>query len=112
MIASDDLTGASDKLNRLLGMEPDNGKAFFYLAQIYARQNNWRKSREFHRKTLNSQGLEPWIYAHSLVRIGRINAAEGLYIEARENFEQVLSMEGDLRESREEAEFLLGKLPQ
>ncbi len=112
MIASNDLTGASDKLNILLGMEPDNGKAFFYLAQIYARQGNWRKSREYHRKTLDSPGLEPWIYAHSLVRIGRINAAEGLYIEARKNFEQVLSMEGDLKESREEAEFLLGKLPQ
>ena len=93
-------------------MEPGNGKAFFYLAQIAARQKNWRKSRELHAKTLKSQGLEPWIYAHSLVRIGRINAAEGLYSEARKNFEQVLSMEGDFKESREEAEFLLGKLPE
>ena len=61
---------ASDLLNSLLEMEPDNGKAFFYLAQIHARKQNWRLSREFHRKTLASEGLEPWIYAHSLVRIG------------------------------------------
>lgn len=112
LIAAENFDSASDLLNSLLEMEPDNGKAFFYLAQIHARKQNWRLSREFHRKTLASEGLEPWIYAHSLVRIGRINAAEGLYSDARKNFEQVLSMEGDLRESREEAEFLLGKLPQ
>ena len=111
LIAAGDMAGSSGKLNRLLEMDPGSGKAFFYLAQIAARQKNWRKSRELHRKTLSSQGLEPWIYAHSLVRIGRINAAEGLYSEARKNFEQVLSMEGDLRESREEAGFLLGNLP-
>ena len=112
LIASGDLAASSDRLNSLLKMEPGNGKAFFYLAQIAARQKNWRKSRELHAKTFKSQGLEPWVYARSLVQIGRINAAEGLYSEARKNFEQVLSLEGDLKESREEAEFLLGKLPE
>ena len=112
LMAGGNYPAAIDRLNKLLAMDPGNGGAFFYLAQISAREKNWRRSRELYQKTVAAQGLEPWIYAHALVQIGRINAAEGLYPEARRNFEQVLAMEGDLRESREEAEFLLGKLPQ
>lgn len=112
LISSGDLDTAGDELNKLLDMDPGNGKAFFYLAQISSRQKNWRKAREFHLKVIDSRGLEPWIHAHSLIQVGRINAAEGLYQEARKNFDQVLSMEGDLRKSREEAEFLLSKLPE
>ena len=111
-IASDNLDAAAESLDKLLEMDPENGKAFFYQAQIAAKKGNWRRSRQLHLKTLAAKGLESWIYAHSLIQTGRINAAEGLYAEARENFEKVLSMEGDLKESRQEAEFLLGKLPQ
>ena len=111
-IAAGELDQASDIIDQLLELEPDNGKGLFYLAQISARKGDWKIARELHRKTIESPGLDPWIYAHSLVQIGRINAAEGLYQEARQSFEAVLAMDGEIRESRQEAEFLLGKLPQ
>ena len=110
-IAANELDAAGETLGKLLEMDPGNGNAFFYLAQISARKKNWREARDYFLKTINSEGLEPWVYAHSLIQTGRINAAEGLFDQAKRNFEQVLSMEGELKDSREEAKFLLGKLP-
>lgn len=112
LIARSRFDEATTALDQLLEMSPEDGHAYFYLAQISAKKGDWKKARQLHLRTIESEGLEPWIYAHSLVQIGRINAAEGLYQEARENFEQVMEMEGDFDDARKEAEFLLGKLPQ
>jgi hypothetical protein len=52
-----------------------------------------------------------WVRAWSAVRLGRFLAHQGEFGKAREKFEAVRRMEGDLRGAREEAESSLSQLP-
>jgi len=103
---------AEAKLVTLLENDLGNANAHFYLAQIAGQQGRYKDSLDQYAKVEQSEAVEPWIRAVSMVRIGRILAHQGDYVAAKAKFEQVLQLEGDLRGARENAEELLAQLPE
>jgi len=99
-------------LNQLLVQEPDNGNIYFYLAQIHGQRKENSKALEFYLKASSSVNVQNWVRAWSFVRAGRHFAAEGKFEEARQMFEQVLRLDGDLRGAVEDARELIDRLPE
>lgn len=109
LLASGDLDPAREKIAELLRLDPENGSAHFYLAQIHSQQENFPLAFEHYQKAARSDA-EPWIRAWAVVRMGKFLAYQGREQEARKYFQQVLALGEDLRGARQEAENALAVL--
>ncbi len=98
-------------LNRLLELDPGNGNAEFYLAQVAAQLGDHPTAAVHYARVELAPDVPEWVRAWSAVRLGRFLAHQGEFGKAREKFEAVRRMEGDLRGAREEAESSLSQLP-
>ena len=67
---------------------------------------------EHYRKAQASQNVEDWVRAWAGVRMGRYLAYQGEFAKARQQFEQVVELEGDLQGARQEALDLIKRLPE
>ncbi|MGH9341641.1 MAG: tetratricopeptide repeat protein [Acidobacteriota bacterium] len=103
LIAQQSYESAEAKLNEVLREEPGNGNALFYLAQVASQQREYSPALQYYERASQAPGLDVWIKALSLLRMGNIFAFQGELAQARVRFEQVLALEGDLRGAREEA---------
>lgn len=106
-----ELNQAKTQLYEVLRLEPNYGNAFFYLAEIAFQQQDLEDAIRNYQLTVTSQGVEPGIQARSLLVIGKIKAHQQKFDEAREIFERVSALKGDLRGAPEEARKLLELLP-
>jgi hypothetical protein len=110
-LAKNDFSHAREKLEELLRLDPGNANASFYMGQVHAQLGDHASAFPFYEAASQSDQVEAWVKAVSIVRMGRYLASQGRYPEARSLFEAARSMEGDLRGAREEAEYLLTVLP-
>ncbi len=110
LMAQKNYVEAEAKLRELLAEEPQDGNASFYLAQVLSLTGRHSDAFEWYRRT-SEWSAEAWVQASSVVRMGRIAASQERFREARELFERVLKMEGDLKGAKEEARELIGRLP-
>ena len=111
LLKADDLESARAKTQELLKLEPDNAFATFYLAQIATRQGQHESAFEYDKRTLQSPSAPRWIRAWSLLRMGNFLAYSGRFSEARERFERILLMDGELKGAHEKADQALKELP-
>ena len=95
---------ANEKLRELLELDPDNGNAFFYLAQIASQQQQFEEAAQYYDRAAQSEDTEAWVRAWSRLRIGKYLAFGRQFGKARSHFDAVLEMEGDLQGAREEAQ--------
>ena len=102
---------ARQLLEQLRKSHPNNGKILFYLAQTNFKLQDYHSAFEYYRLCSQLSGIEDWILAWSRIRMGKIFASSGKYIEAKKLFRKVQGMEGDLRGATDEAVYLLNKLP-
>lgn len=93
---------AGSCLKKLLQEDPKNGNAHFYLAQIAAQKQDSQGAFDFYRKASVSEA-PVWVRAWSIVRMGRILASQGSFIEALKHFQDVLDLKGDLKGAKEQA---------
>ncbi len=98
-------------LNRLLELDPGNGNAEFYLAQVAAQTGDHQTAALHYARAEAAADVPDWVRAWSAVRIGRFLAHQGDFGRAREKLEAVARMTGELRGAREEAEKSLAQLP-
>ncbi len=98
-----ELEAAEEKLHALLEREPDHGGAWFYLAQISFQRGEYASALEAYRKSSVASDSPIWVRAWSLVRMGRILAAQGAIEDARRLFLEAQTLEGDLQGAREMA---------
>ena len=102
---------AQETLDQLLGEDPGNGRALFYLAQAASQQNQHKRAFQYYRQAAQSESTPLWVRAWCLLRMGNFLAFQSRFEEARTHFSQVLAMEGDLRGASEQAQRALGRLP-
>ena len=102
---------AGEQLQNLLREDPENGNAYFYLAQIASQQEQPEEAVQYYRQATESPGVPEWVQGWSLLRIGNYQAFQGDFGGARTYFDRVLEMKGDLRGAREEAQNSIEKLP-
>jgi TolA-binding protein len=95
---------AQEALQKVLLEDPDNGNAYFYLAQVASQTDQHEQASEYYRRAANAPGIATWIRAWSLLRIGNYHAFQGQTEEAHTLFSRVLELEGDLRGAKEEAQ--------
>lgn len=95
---------ANEKLRELLELDPDNGNAFFYLAQIASQQQQFEEAAKYYDRATQSEDTEAWVRAWSRLRLGKYLAFGRQFGKARSHFDAVLKMEGDLQGAREEAQ--------
>ena len=110
-VAQQAWTEAADDLNRLLRIDPENGNALFYLAQIAAQQQKHEEAVGYYLRAEASDTAQPWVKAWSAVRVGRYLAHQQKFDEARRKFEEVLALGDDLNGARRAAEESLSQLP-
>ena len=103
---------AKEKLRKLLELDPDNGNAFFYLAQIASQQQQFEEAAKYYDRAAQSEDTEAWIRAWSRLRLGKYLAFGRQFGKARSHFDAVLKMEGDLQGAREEAQESINQLRQ
>ena len=106
-----DFESARAKTQEILSREPDNVFATFYLAQIATRQGQHAVAFEYDQRSLESPNSPQWIRGWSQLRIGNFLAYSGRFAAARERFEKILLMDGDLQGARQKAEQALKELP-
>lgn len=99
-------------LQALLELAPDNGNAYFYLGQIAAQEREHEAAYQYYQKAAQSAEVDDWAKAWAVLRSGNYLASQARYQEARDQFEQVLALEGDLQGAREEAAEALARLKQ
>ncbi|MEE2838918.1 MAG: tetratricopeptide repeat protein [Acidobacteriota bacterium] len=95
---------AQKTLRQILLDDPDNGNAYFYLAQAASQTEQFEQAVEYYTRAANTPGIPTWVQAWSLLRIGNYQAFQGQTEEARTLFARVLELEGDLRGAREETQ--------
>lgn len=99
-------------LRELLELEPENGNTYFYLGQIAGQRQNHEIAFAHYQKARELANTEEWVRAWAMVRMGRYLAHQERFEEARQMFEQVVGMDGDLKGARKDALDLIGKLPE
>ena len=95
---------AQKTLQQILLDDPDNGNAYFYLAQAASQTEQFEQAVEYYTRAANTPGIPTWVQAWSLLRIGNYQAFQGQTEEAHTLFARVLKLEGDLRGAREETQ--------
>ena len=104
LLSKKEFQPAQKTLQEILLDDPDNGNAYFYLAQVASQTEQFEQAVEYYTRAGNTPGIDTWIQAWSLLRIGNYHAFQGQTEEARTFFGRVLGLEGDLRGAREEAQ--------
>jgi hypothetical protein len=99
------------EVREILNLDPENGNAEFYLGQIASQLQDHEKALGHYRRSATSVSSEPWVRAWAFVRVGRILAAQHEFEKAREAFQSVQQMSGNLRGAQQEATQLLSELP-
>ena len=77
---------ARQLLEQLRKSHPNNGKILFYLAQTNFKLQDYHSAFEYYRLCSQLSGIEDWILAWSRIRMGKILASSGKYIEAKKLF--------------------------
>ena len=111
LLSKREFLSAREQLRNLLREDPENGNAYFYLAQIASQQEQHEEAVQYYTRATESQGVPEWVQGWSLLRIGNYQAFQGDFRGARTYFDRVLKMKGDLRGAREEAQNSIEKLP-
>lgn len=111
LLSNSEYQAASERLASLLEEDPENGNAYFYLAQIASQRDQYEQAFRHYSRAASSPGVPDWVRAWSLARIGNYHAFQGQFGEARTSFDQVLEMEGDLQGAKEEAQESIEQLP-
>jgi len=111
LLLNSEYQAASERLASLLEEDPENGNAYFYLAQIASQRAQYEQAFHHYSRAAGSPGIPDWVRAWSLLRIGNYHAFQGQLGEARTSFDQVLEMEGDLQGAKEEAQKSIERLP-
>ncbi|MDA2933683.1 tetratricopeptide repeat protein [Acidobacteria bacterium AH-259-D05] len=111
LLSEKQFQSAGESLQAVLREDPDNGNAYFYLAQIASQTNQYQQAFEYYTQAAGAPGIPNWVRAWSLLRIGNYHAFQGQFGEARSYFDLVLEMEGDLRGAREKVQRSLEQLP-
>jgi tetratricopeptide (TPR) repeat protein len=110
LIRQERYDAASSKLEGLLKQDPTNAVALFYLAQIAAQKQDYVKAFGLYRQADASPEATASIRAWSRLRMANYLASQGRWEEARERFNQVIGMEGELDGAREQAQNALEQL--
>ena len=111
LLSKREYLSAEEQLRTLLIEDPENGNAYFYLAQIASQQEKHEEAVQYYTRATESPGVPEWVQGWSLLRIGNYQAFQGDFGGARTYFDRVLEMKGDLRGAREEAQVSIEKLP-
>jgi len=111
LLSKREYQSAREQLRTLLIEDPENGNAYFYLAQIASQQEQYEEAVQYYTRATESPGVPEWVQGWSLLRIGNYQAFQGDSGGARSYFDRVLEMKGDLRGAREEAQRSIEKLP-
>ena len=111
LLSKREFLSAREQLRNLLREDPENGNAYFYLAQIASQQEQHEEAVQYYTQATESQDVPEWVQGWSLLRIGNYQAFQGDFGGARTYFDRVLEMKGDLRGAREEAQGSIDKLP-
>ena len=111
LLTKEEYQAASERLESILEEDPENGKAYFYLAQIASQRAQYEQAFQYYSRAAGSPGLPDWVRAWSVLRIGNYQAFQGQFEEARTYFDRVLEMKGDLQGAREEAHKSIERLP-
>ena len=110
LLSNKEFVPARETLQKVLLDDPDNGNAYFYLAQVASQTEQYEQAREYYTRAANAPGIATWVQAWSLLRIGNYHAFQGQSEEARTLFDRVLDLEGDLRGAKEEAQKSVDRL--
>ena len=102
---------AQQKLETLLKKDPNHGSALFYLAQIASQTQKYDQALDFYARASQSTKIPDWARAWSLLRSGRILAAGGDFSQATIKFREVLTIQGELRGAKKQAQESLKRLP-
>ena len=108
-MAQKEFQEAGQRLEELLREDPGNTSGLFYMAQVASRTGDLQRGFGYYQRVSESNA-PVWVRALSLVRMGRILASRGSMAEARQRFQQVLALEGDLKGARKEASELIEAL--
>jgi len=111
LLSKREFLSATEQLRNLLREDPENGNAYFYLAQIASQQEQFEEAVQYYTQATESPGVPEWVQGWSLLRIGNYQAFQGDFGGARTYFDRVLEMKGDLQGAREEAQKSIEKLP-
>jgi tetratricopeptide (TPR) repeat protein len=111
LLSKREYLSAGEQLQNLLREDPENGNAYFYLAQIASQQEQYEEAIQYYTRATESPGVPEWVQGWSLLRIGNYQAFQGDFGRARTYFDRVLEMEGDLQGAKEEAQKSIEKLP-
>ena len=111
LLAKSEYLSAEEQLQNLLREDPENGNAYFYLAQIASQQEQYEEAVQFYARAAESPGVADWVQAWSLLRIGNYQASQGDFERARTYFDRVLEMEGELRGAKDETQESIERLP-
>ena len=104
LLSNGEFQPAQATLQKVLSDDPDNGSAYFYLAQVASQTDQYEQALDYYTRAANAPGSATWIQAWSLLRIGKNHAFQGQPEEARTLFDRVLELEGDLHGAKEEAQ--------
>jgi hypothetical protein len=107
-----DFAGAESILEEILVEDPGNPLVLFDLAQVTSQQGDLEEAFQFYKQAAETPSASPVVRAWSLLRMGRIAVFQEEYEEARDRYQQVLQLEGNLEGAREEAEKALRELQQ
>jgi Flp pilus assembly protein TadD len=88
-----DFPHAVEVYKEAVGMEPSDGRAYFYLGKAYAAQGNLEESEEMMTKAVQ---LNPAYEPYALVSLGAALAKQGRYGPAAEYFSRALELDGGL----------------
>jgi hypothetical protein len=111
LLSEKQYTPARQKLEEILREEPTHGSSFFYLAQIASQTQQYDQAFDYYTRAARSPDIPDWVRGWSVLRIGEHLAFKKEFQKAREKFNQVLDMDGDLQGAREEAQESLLQLP-
>ena len=109
LMAQKEFQEAGQRLEELLREDPGNTSGLFYMAQVASQTGDLQRGFGYYQRVSESNA-PAWVRALSLVRMGRILASWGSMAEARQRFQQVLALEGDLKGARKEASELIEAL--
>ena len=104
LLSNKEFQPSRETLLKVLSDDPDNGNAYFYLAQVASQTDQYEQALEYYAQAANTPGIAAWIQAWSLLRIGNYHAFQGRLEEARALFDRVLKLEGDLQGAKEQAQ--------